>query len=116
MPMHIDEQRLYTELGRNLRASRTQQDLTQTQVADAAGLLRTSVTNIEAGRQKAPLHVLYELCAALSVEPTALLPTLATVTGQEEPTSVPVHVDGEVKEVSPKAAAFLQQLIDEDTE
>ncbi len=42
-----------TKLGPNLKALRKISGLTPKQVADAIGLERTSVTNIEAGRQPA---------------------------------------------------------------
>jgi hypothetical protein len=38
------------------------------------GLSRTSIANIEAGRQKILLHQLLDLAAAVEVHPSALLP------------------------------------------
>jgi transcriptional regulator with XRE-family HTH domain len=40
----------------------------------ALGLSRTSITNIERGRQPIQLHTLYKIAEVLGVEPTALLP------------------------------------------
>lgn len=40
----------------------------------ALGLSRTSITNIERGRQPIQLHTLYKIADVLGVEPTALLP------------------------------------------
>jgi transcriptional regulator with XRE-family HTH domain len=37
-------------------------------------LSRTSVTNIEKGRQKMMLHTLWQFASALGVDPTVLLP------------------------------------------
>lgn len=67
-------QRLYTEFGRLLREHRTQARLSQQVVADRVGLSRTSITNIEIGRQHIPLHMLYELASAVSTTPENLLP------------------------------------------
>jgi transcriptional regulator with XRE-family HTH domain len=40
----------------------------------ALRLSRTSITNIERGRQPVQLHTLYKIAALLDAEPTALLP------------------------------------------
>jgi transcriptional regulator with XRE-family HTH domain len=48
--------------------------VTQQQLADQAGLTRSSIANVEAGRQRVPLHVLAAIALALKVEPQDLLP------------------------------------------
>ena len=48
--------------------------LTQEQLAEQIGLSRTSVTNIERGRQHVVLHQIYEIAAALGLNVEALLP------------------------------------------
>ena len=69
-------QRLYKEFGRLLRASRTNKGLTQQDVADRVGLSRTSVTNIELGRQHVTLHMFYLFATALDSSPEDLLPDI----------------------------------------
>ncbi len=66
----------YIELGRNIRRHRQRPgvDLSQDSLAKRVGLSRTSVTNVEQGRQQVPLHMLYIFADALGVEATALLP------------------------------------------
>ena len=44
-------ERLYKEFGQRLRKAREDAQLTQKEVADRVGLKRTSITNIERGRQ-----------------------------------------------------------------
>ncbi len=68
--------RFYVEFGRNLRRQRQRPGaiLSQDSLARRVGLSRTSVTNIEKGRQQLPLHMLYAFADALGVEPIALLP------------------------------------------
>lgn len=66
--------RFYDEFGRRLRRARLDAELTQEQVATVVGMSRTSVTNIEAGRQQIPLHLLVRLAGAVGVEPADLLP------------------------------------------
>lgn len=57
--------------------------MSQSQLADAIGHLRASVANIEAGRQKTPLHVLYAISEALGTDPKAMLPDRYEVMGDE---------------------------------
>ena len=67
---------LYEEFGNELRAARGGSGLTQEQLAGQVGLTRTSITNIEAGRQQVSLHQLFQLAAAVGKRPADLLPDL----------------------------------------
>lgn len=91
------EDKLYKIIGDGLAKRRSELGLTQDQVADAVKLERTSITNIEAGRQRAPLHLLYRLCAALNMETSSILPANKEVV---ENRTVPLDVHGEQKNVS----------------
>ena len=66
---------IYKPLGQLVRAFRTRAGLSQQELADKIGLTRTSVTNIEKGRQRIPLHLLFALADALKVAPRQLLPS-----------------------------------------
>lgn len=48
--------------------------MSQRALADAVNVSRTSIANIESGRHRVQIHVLYKLAAALGVEPHDLLP------------------------------------------
>jgi transcriptional regulator with XRE-family HTH domain len=61
-------------VGSRLRELRIARGLTQDQVARPLGLARTSVTNIEAGRQPASGWLLWRIAQLLSTEVAALLP------------------------------------------
>ena len=61
--------------GRNLYNARDKKGLTQEKLAQLANLKRTSVTNIEKGRQSISLPALYDLARALDMEVHDLLPT-----------------------------------------
>jgi transcriptional regulator with XRE-family HTH domain len=65
---------LYRDFGRRLRAARDGAGLSQAELAERVGLGRTSVTNIETGRQRVPLHLLFDFAGALGVDPATLLP------------------------------------------
>lgn len=65
---------LYKEFGRRLREVREAAHLSQDAVAKRVGLSRTSVTNIEIGRQHVALHMLYRFASAVGAQPSDLLP------------------------------------------
>ena len=49
--------------------------MTQEKLGRLVGLSRTSITNIEKGRQHVSLHQLFAIAEALRVRPEALLPS-----------------------------------------
>ncbi len=108
--MHIDETLLYRVVGDNLRQRRMIMGMTQTQLAEVTGMLRTSITNIEAGRQKAPLHVLYRMCAALHIEAATILPKNAEIFQSHDPVYSINAIDAEVP---PQTAEFVKGLLEE---
>lgn len=65
---------VYHEFGLLVRKARLAADLTQQELARRVGLTRTSITNIESGRQVVALHTLFSLAASLDIDSTALLP------------------------------------------
>ena len=64
----------YREFGDRLRAARNARGASQGDIAAGVGLSRTSVANIERGRQRLSLHLLLEFARALEVDPCDLLP------------------------------------------
>lgn len=69
-----NQRQFYVEVGKRVRAARKARCLTQEVLASLVAVTRTSITNIEQGRQKFPMHMLAELAAALHVPAAALLP------------------------------------------
>jgi transcriptional regulator with XRE-family HTH domain len=65
---------LYQELGMSLANQRRRLHLSQSQFAAKVGLSRTSITNIECGRQPIQLHQLYLFASILQVDVAKLLP------------------------------------------
>lgn len=65
----------YERFGERVRRARIACGMNQQALGAAVGLNRTSISNIEKGRQRVALHMLYEFAAALRLEPEALLPT-----------------------------------------
>jgi transcriptional regulator with XRE-family HTH domain len=67
---------IYAELGAIIRARRESTGMSQDVLASKVGLSRTSITNIERGRQSVLVHQLVSFAAALGVEPAELIPTV----------------------------------------
>ena len=66
--------RFYRDVGRRVRKFRERRQMTQAQLASAISLTRTSITNIEQGNQKLPLHKLAEIAITLGVDSNSLIP------------------------------------------
>jgi len=64
----------YRQLGANIRKCRKRSKLSQAGLAKRIGLARTSLTNIENGRQRPPLHTLYDIVENLQLDLAELLP------------------------------------------
>jgi transcriptional regulator with XRE-family HTH domain len=73
----IDRARFYAELGSKLRATREAKGLRQAELAEAVGISRTSLTNIECGRQRVLVDQLAVICGKLGTSPAELIPDQA---------------------------------------
>jgi len=69
----MDEEQFYKGLGKRLLRYRGEAGMTQEQVAEKLKLKRTSITNIEQGRQRILAHQLFSLASAVGVSPAQLL-------------------------------------------
>jgi transcriptional regulator with XRE-family HTH domain len=70
----MDIDGLYLEIGKRIKIERSALGFSQQDLAQEIGMLRTSVVNIEAGRQRLPIHVLYAVADALGIPVYQLLP------------------------------------------
>jgi transcriptional regulator with XRE-family HTH domain len=70
-----DFDEIYRGVGRKIRQTRQNQRLSQESLAQRLGISRTSMVNIEAGRQRAPLHVLWQIAELLETKLTLLIPS-----------------------------------------
>lgn len=69
------EKHFYSTFGKVLGELRRKRKISQEMLADEVGLTRTSITNIEKGRQPVQLHTLYLMARLLSVDIKDLLPS-----------------------------------------
>src|SRR5205809_263541 len=63
----LHETEYYRELGQRVQRARIASALTQESLASLVGLTRTSIVNIEKGRQKVLAHTLVRLSRSLNV-------------------------------------------------
>ena len=70
----MDEESINKAFGGRLRAERRRSLLTQEDLARRVGIGRTTIANIEMGRQSVSVPLLYRLAASLGVAPENLLP------------------------------------------
>lgn len=108
--MDVDEALLYRIIGERLKQLRLEAHVTQAQLAEVVGVLRTSVTNIEAGRQKPPLHLLYRMCVAFDVEVSSILPLNKEVA---EASAMPFDIYTSSDELPPRLVEALKSLGEE---
>jgi transcriptional regulator with XRE-family HTH domain len=64
----------YVAVGNRVRSARHEAGLSQSMLARRIGFTRSSVANLEAGRQHITLHLFVLIAQALDVEPVKLLP------------------------------------------
>jgi DNA-binding XRE family transcriptional regulator len=68
---------VYVSFGQAVKARRLALGLTQEDLAKMVGLTRTSVTNIEIGRQRVLLSDLFSFARAFGVQPITLFKSLS---------------------------------------
>lgn len=64
----------YERLGARIKVRREEIHMRQAELAESIGLSRTSVTNIERGRQRLFLDQFAEICHVLKVAPSEMIP------------------------------------------
>lgn len=98
------EDPIYRRLGEIVAERRQRAGLRQQDLADRVRLSRTSIVNIEKGRQRVAVHHLYAIAAALAVTPADLLPPAndvnAWVAAIREEIDTEEEVDATTKESS----------------
>jgi len=69
--------KFYVALGQQISEARQRQHLTQEALASCVSLTRTSIVNIERGKQQVLLHTLVQIARALKLKPSDLIPETA---------------------------------------
>lgn len=105
----LDEKKLYASIGSRIRQVREAQEprMSQDGLAQALKLKRTSITNIESGKQKLSLETIYLFCERFGLKVSDVLPDIGEVTYAHERS---VTVAGESYAVGAKTADLVESL------
>lgn len=105
--MHDGKATFDRALGKRIREARDGAGVKQDQLAQAVGLSRTSITNIERGRQGVQAYLLARIADVLAKPPAELLPRLAL-----EPEVVPEKM----RSLEPDKRAWAERVLKQTTE
>jgi transcriptional regulator with XRE-family HTH domain len=72
--MNFDRERFDKEIGLHLQATRKRREMTQEELAAEIGIQRGSYANIEAGRQRIPIDIVWRAAVVLGVSISSLVP------------------------------------------
>ena len=100
VPLMADFEELYRELGKKLRQAREARRFSQEKLAGQLGISRASVVNIEAGRQRAPLHLLWQFSEALGTELCLLIPRREEMLPAAEKVTVDPDMLRQIREIA----------------
>lgn len=101
----VDPSQLYSLIGKEISKHRKAKKWTQTQLAKEVSLTRTSITNIEKGRQKILVHTLWDLAEQLDIHPFKLLPKAVSTP------SSPNEIINKAKGISEDEKKWIKSLI-----
>jgi transcriptional regulator with XRE-family HTH domain len=89
----IDPINVYKIIGGRIRDERRRHELTQDELASRVGLKRTSITNVEKGKQKLLVHTLIDIARSLDTPPAEFFAALDA----EAPLALPEDLSTSVR-------------------
>jgi transcriptional regulator with XRE-family HTH domain len=104
----------YEQLGKQIKKAREAAKVTQEQLANTLHLTRTSVTNIERGRQPVMTHVLVQIASALNTNLAELIPSPEAVAPTRKVTSQLKKLDNPEREWVTRILAHSSQTSKKD--
>jgi len=78
----FDKKVFYKQIGQKIKKARTNFGLNQEELGDKVGISRVSIVNIEKGRQMPPVHIIWNMAAALGTSIENLFPEVGPITSQ----------------------------------
>lgn len=94
----------YREFGKKLSQLRSAAKITQAALAQAVGLSRTSIVNIEKGRQPVPIDLAVRMATSLGKSLVDLIP-------EADPTPFIRDIASELRKISPSARPWVERVI-----
>src|SRR5689334_20686746 len=105
---------LYEVVGERIARARGATGGSQAKLALKVGVTCASIVNIEHGRQRAPLHLLWEIAAALGVDVTKLIPSPSELLARNAPVQLTPKILASIEQAAqddPAAKRFLTDFI-----
>ena len=108
----LDDDRLYMVIGQKIKAARKDLEgsLSQQELADRLGVSRTSIVNIEGGKQRPPIHLLWRIAEALGTDIPLLIPSHSEFTKTIHLVKLTEQVREQISEASKGDLATERQL------
>ncbi len=103
---------LYRFVGERIATTRGHLKLSQQKLALAVNLSRVSIVNIESGKQRAPIHVLWRIAAQLKVELTDLIPRQDDLRDSGARPNLSKAIMAQIERAAQKDPATLRYLTD----
>ncbi|MET9141483.1 helix-turn-helix domain-containing protein [Streptomyces parvulus] len=109
MPQPDDPQvdRFYAAVGDRIRDARSAARLTQAELAASLGLARSSIANIEGGRQRLPLHMVILIAETLNINVSELLPDMA----ESQPAPDLKNIDEKLHDADESSRDFVESTL-----
>jgi transcriptional regulator with XRE-family HTH domain len=104
--------RLYEAIGERITGARKAQGLSQGKLAEKVGVTRASIVNIEHGRQRPPLHLLWQIATSLGVEPSQLIPLQRELAARDAPVQLGADVVASIERAAQNDPATKRLLTD----
>lgn len=105
-----DFDEIYRGVGRKIRQTRENEHLSQDSLAKRLGISRTSMVNIEAGRQRAPLHLLWQIAELLETKLILLIPSPEELLAPRDQTILDKEMMEQIKDEANGDPAIIKAL------
>jgi len=103
---------LYEAVGDRIAAARKAAGLSQEKLAKKAGVTRASIVNIEHGRQRPPLHLLWQIATSLELEAARLIPLQRELAARDAPVQLGAKVVAYIERAAQDDPATKRLLTD----
>jgi transcriptional regulator with XRE-family HTH domain len=108
---------LYRIISERVRNARKRRGLNQQDLASRIGKDRTSVVNLESGKQKMPLHVLWSIAEHVGMTLHDLIPTKAEIAAAASVPTLDAKLIAKIEEVAegdPTVSLRLRRFLEND--
>lgn len=107
--------RFYAAVGSRVRRARAGRGMSQSALASQIGFTRSSIANLEAGRQRIALHLLVQIARALDCPPATLIPEVADASPVDDAVleKLTEHLDVHTREFVRRAVGQLVSNTDD---